>query len=218
MKQSIIVANWKSHMTESDASEWLKGISETLIKDLQKVILCAPFLLLSSLQEQIVGEKLPIDLGAQNISPFDEGPYTGEINGKQLAEYVKYVIIGHSERRNHFHEDDTMMREKVTMAQKYQIMPIFCVQTADTFIPKDVEIVAFEPIAAIGSGKADSPENANEIAKKLKEQTNIKKVLYGGSVTSENVKSFTSMDHIDGVLVGGASLSPQDFLQIIHNA
>lgn len=205
-------------MTESEAVTWLSEMESVLYETTYTIVLCAPFTLLSSLQKHIVAKKLPLLLGAQDISPFDKGAYTGAVNGEQIAEYAQYVLIGHSERRNFFHEDDSLLTQKVIMAKKYQLTPIFCVQGSETGIPNDVEIIAFEPIGAIGSGEADSPEDANSVAQKVKMNEHIKNVLYGGSVTSKNVASFVTMDSINGVLVGGASLHSQEFSEIIQNA
>ncbi|MGH7203545.1 MAG: triose-phosphate isomerase family protein, partial [Candidatus Levyibacteriota bacterium] len=158
-------------------------------------------------------------IGAQDISPFASGAYTGEVNANQIKEFAQYAIIGHSERRKYFREDDEMLIKKVRMALAEGIIPIFCVASADTFIPEGVELVAYEPLFAIGSGKADTPEDAEEIARAIKEKNaDVKTVIYGGSVNPENVHSFTSMPSVDGVLPGGASLDTQKFTQLITNA
>ncbi|MBI2431030.1 MAG: triosephosphate isomerase [Candidatus Levybacteria bacterium] len=213
MKQVLIVGNWKSNKTNQQAQEWLDQFQISN----HNIIICPPFTLLPQLDWRIKNQKLGIKLGAQDISPFDEGAYTGEINGKQIKEFCEYVIIGHSERRKYFSEDDSKLEKKVAMAKKYGIKVIFCVQGEHDVIPQGVEIVAYEPVFAIGTGTPDTPENANETAKKIKEIIDVP-VLYGGSVTSQNVKNFTQMPHIDGVLVGGASLDAYEFASIIEKA
>jgi triosephosphate isomerase (TIM) len=214
MEQPLIIANWKSHMTAKEALVWLSEMKETLQSTQKQVVVCPPFTLLSLLHQQL----LPTQLGAQNISPFSKGAYTGEIHGEQIKEFADYVIIGHSERREYFHEDDDILSKKVAMAKSVGLIPVYCVQGVDTVVPKEVAIVAYEPIWAIGSGKAESPEHANEVAKTIKSKTAVEKVLYGGSVDGANVESFTKMSDLSGVLVGGASLDPQKFSQLISHA
>jgi triosephosphate isomerase len=157
-------------------------------------------------------------LGAQNVSPFDEGAYTGEVNAKQIKDFVQYVLIGHSERRQNFNETEDMLIKKVDMTLKYGLNPIFLVQNQEDVIPQGVQIVAYDPSFAIGSGTPDTPENADAIAAVIKSKNNNAQVLYGGSVTSENVKSFTAKTNLDGVIVGGASLEAEEFIKIIKNA
>lgn len=228
MKKLFFVANWKSHKTEYEAKEWLEEISNFLAEQdpapqdkfpisNNSIIVCPSFTILSKMQSYIIQNSLPIELGAQDVSPFDEGNYTGEVSAKQIKEFANYVIIGHSERRSNFSENDHILEQKVYMAQKYNLTPIFCVSRKDMVIPKGVSIVAYEPLFAVGSGNPDTPENANETAMFIKTQAHVSTVLYGGSVTSQNVASFTNMPHIDGVLVGRASLTPQDFFTIISH-
>lgn len=219
MKKTFIVANWKSNMTTLEANNWLQEISNFQFPISNKeIIVCPPFTLLWDIRSYLSKHNFPIKIGAQDVSPFDQGAYTGEINGKQLKEFVEFVIVGHSERRINFNEDNNILEEKVEMARKYSILPIFCIQDKNTQIPKSVEVVAYEPVFAIGTGTPDTPENAEQVAKYVKENARIKTVLYGGSVTPKNVKKFTQVSTIDGVLVGGASLYAQEFLAIIKNA
>jgi triosephosphate isomerase len=134
-----------------------------------------------------------------------------------MKDLVDYTLIGHSERRKNFLETDEILFKKVEMAKSAGLKVIYCVPDAMTKIPENVEIVAYEPITAIGSGNPDTPENASTVARAIKNQ-GILAVLYGGSVTSENVHHFTKEDAIDGVLVGGASLKPVEFSSIIASA
>lgn len=214
MKKLFIVANWKSNLTSSQANEWVQAL-EASIKNQElenkEVILFPSFTLLSNIHSSL-------QLGAQNISPFDEGAYTGEVNGKQIKEFAKYVLIGHSERRKHFFEEEKIVERKVEMAKKYDLIPIVCVQDAKTPIPSDVTIVAYEPVFAIGTGTPDTPENAEQVAREIKEKSQVQYVLYGGSIDSMNVKTFTQRPTIDGVLVGSSSLDPQEFSAIINHA
>src|SRR5205823_3454479 len=115
-------------------------------------------------------------------------------------------------------EGDALVAKKVAAAMQYGITPILCVQGVETVIPQDVSLVAYEPVWAIGSGNPDTPQNADQVAKTIKEKNPfVQHVLYGGSVTPENVHGFTQMEHISGALVGGASLDPNKFLQMIQN-
>lgn len=214
----MIVANWKSNETEKDALTWFSAMKPSLDSIEKTIVICPPATLLSTAFEQKTSLQLTCAIGAQDISPFAAGAYTGEVNGEQLKEFVTYVIIGHSERRTYFNEDDSLLAKKVAMAIAYGLIPIFCVQNEQTVIPEGVHIVAYEPVAAIGTGHADSPDAANAVAQKIKEKNNDISVLYGGSVTAENVSSFTHARDIAGVLVGGASLHPQEFSQIITHA
>ena len=222
MDKLLIVANLKSYKTENEAKEWLesfKRINESGQNlDNKDIIICPPFQLLFMFSSYARDNSLPIKIGAQNVSPFDEGAYTGEINAKQIKEFAEFVLIGHSERRNNFGETDDMLSKKTELSLKYGLTPIFLVQGIDTLIPQGVEVIAYEPIFAIGSGNPDTPENAGKVISAIKGRNNAYKILYGGSVTSENVKNFTSMPTINGVLVGGASLDPQEFIKIIQNA
>jgi len=224
MGERLVVANWKSYKNSSEAASWLEKLGSSLGVDQQrheevsgkKIIVCPPFTLLSVMAGIIKEKQLPIMLGVQDISPFDEGAYTGSVNAGQASEFAQYVIIGHSERRTLFNEDDTVLTQKVAMAKKHGLTPIFCVQDKNTPIPLGITIVAYEPPSAIGTGVPDTPENADAIAKIIKEKNGIRYVLYGGSVKSGNVKSFTKRQNIDGVLVGGASLDPLEFSKIIE--
>lgn len=235
MKKLFIVANWKSNKNISEAKEWIEEVESSKLKaegpsgvqsnGKKEIIVCASFTLLPDLKSLIFnptgtrGLKSSIKLGVQDISPFGPGAYTGEVNGEQIKEFADYVLIGHSEQRKYFHEDTESINKKIEMALKYNINPIVCVQDEKEKIPQKVSFVAYDPAFAIGTGNPDTPENANTIAEEIKRKNNnVKYVLYGGSVNSKNVGSFTNQSSIDGVLVGGASLDAKEFLEIIKNA
>jgi len=220
MKKLFIIANWKSHKNAEETKEWMEKFtvhSSQFSVDHKEVIICPPFTMLSLLKSYLLNLK-SIKIGSQNISPFEEGAYTGEITAKQVADFAEYAIIGHSERRTNFFEDEEMLSKKIVLALANKLTPIFCVQSAQTAIPQGVSVVAYEPVFAIGSGHADTPESADKVAAEIKEKNKIPFVLYGGSVEGKNVNSFTQMAHIDGVLVGGASLDVEKFAEIIKNA
>lgn len=217
----FIIANWKSNKTTLQAEEWfgiINRLPATFNKEEKEVIICPPFTILSEIESEIKNYGLGFKVGAQDISPFDTGSYTGEVSALLLKEFANYVIIGHSERRKNFLESDEMLFKKVELAKQYGLIPIFCVQGKQTKIPSSIDIIAYEPIDAIGTGHPETAENAQNVASFFKNKHNISHILYGGSVTSENVKSFTKMPNIAGVLVGGASLDAKEFYTIIQNA
>jgi len=222
MKKTFIIANWKSNKTESGVKNWLSEIlilkNQALNLLSKEIIVCPSFIHFPAMKAYIGEQKLPIKLGAQNISPFDEGAYTGEVNGKQIKEFADYVLIGHSERRSKLFEDENLIKEKVLMAKKYKLIPIFFAQDKTTFIPKDVSIVVYEPPSSISPGIPDTPENADQAAIEIKKKNSVEFVLYGGNVTSANVKGFTEMPNIEGIIPGRASLDAKEFYKIIQNA
>lgn len=226
MKKLFIVANWKSHKTVIEGHSFLiaffhKEMSKWLHEggDFQKtIVLCPPFTLLASLKESLLEsdhKNIKIFLGAQDISPFPAGSHTGEESSEQLSDLVDYVIVGHSERRNEFSESEQMLVQKVAQAKLGGLEPIFCVQGKENEVPKEVRIIAYEPIDAIGSGRVASLDDIESVAAFYKQKMDIHYVLYGGSVTAENVAQITALASIDGVLVGGASLDPHEFSQIV---
>lgn len=223
MKKLFIIANWKSNKNAAEAKMWFESISKlkTQISERKEktVIICPPFTLLPYTQNNIQQLHLQWYVGAQNISPFKQGAYTGEVNASQVKEFGEYTILGHSERRDNFQEDDDLLIKKVELAVQYGLIPIFCIQGVETPIPKDVILAAYEPVFAIGTGVPDTPENAESVIKAIKKKNpHVKYVLYGGSVTGDNVRSFTGKPLIDGVLVGGASLDPKKFADIVKNS
>lgn len=224
MKKLYIVANWKSNKTVSEATEWIERfkIQESRIKN-KEIVVCPSFTSLPVLKSLIMNHKSNIKLGAQDISPFDEGAYTGEISGKQIKEFADYCLVGHSERRKNFGEDEEIILQKIDQAIKSNIVPILCISDTNQIQNTKYKIlitkmiIAYEPLFAIGTGSPDTPENADKVASEIKKITDVP-ILYGGSVIEGNVQSFTKMPNIDGVLVGGASLDAQQFVSIFKNA
>ncbi len=225
MKKTFIVANWKSNKTEIEANSWLEEISKFRFEISNKeIIICPPFTFLLELKNGIKDKNLEFKLGGQNISQFDEGPYTGEMSAKQIKEFAEYVLVGHSERRKNFFETDEIVNAKIVQAFKNELTPIICVSNLEqaqailnSVKGKTGFIVAYEPIFAIGSGTADTPENADKMAKNIKSILGNVFVLYGGSVTPVNINGFAKMSSIDGVLIGRASLDAKEFYEIIQN-
>ena len=223
MKKLYIIANWKSYKTAQEAKEWLSEaqnmLEEKPLGEEKVLILCAPFTLLPLVSQFKAEKNLPIQIGVQDISPFSMGAYTGEVNAIQAKEFANFALIGHSERRKYFNESDEMLAKKVEQSLSSNITPILCVTEKSTPIPNTVIIAGYEPVAAIGSGQPDTPENANEVALYIKNNnSHVQHVLYGGSVVPENVASFTRQENIDGVIIGGASLDPKKLLALAYNA
>lgn len=218
--KSWVVANWKSHKKIAEAIEWMEEVGPKLKNDSRvQVVVCAPFVDLSEIKKKVVTSSWPIMVGCQDISAFPEGAYTGEEAAAILRDVVDLAIIGHSERRSNFGETDEIVEDKVKQSIEHNIIPLVCVQDQDTAIPKEAKLVAYEPTFAIGSGNADTPANANEVAGKIEKLHGGEvKVLYGGSVDEENVKAFLQQEKINGVLVGGASLNGEQFLKIVNVA
>ena len=247
MRQKVIAGNWKMNMHPGEAIEFITNLTP-LVKDTKnEVILCVPYIDL--FYSILTAQGTNIKIGAQNMHYEESGAYTGEISGKMLkAINVEYVIIGHSERRKYFYETDEIVNKKVKSALKYGLKPIVCVGEtleqkeegkAEEVIQKQVDdvlegltneqvenlIIAYEPIWAIGTGKAATSEDANngakqirnEIAKNYGQETASKVIiLYGGSVNETNAKELFEMSDIDGGLVGKASLNPEKFSKIVN--
>lgn len=212
MTKPIIAANWKANMTTEEIQKWFSQMENFPDKE---VIICPPFHQISFVKQLIAAGNLNFHLGSQDVSEFEVGADTGEEPAALLKEFVTFAIIGHSERRKLLNESEAMLIKKVEMAIKSGITPIFCIQDEKTPIPTGVTIVAYEPVFAIGTGTPDTPENADQVASIVKSTYQIQQVLYGGSVTAENIAHFTSMEHIDGVLVGKASLTADTFIPLI---
>lgn len=220
-----IIGNWKSNKTSSEIEDWFKNLNDLLVssgsvefKHLE-IVICPPFIYLPYVGELINKYKLPFKIGAQNLSQFDQGAYTGEITGSMITEYAKYVLIGHSERRKYFLETDDILFNKAKLAVISGLIPIYCVPDDKINIPGEITIVAYEPVWAIGTGQADTPENANQVAEKIKAaNSQVKTLIYGGSVTPQNVKNFIKTGSIDGVLPGKVSLDARLFWEMINNA
>jgi len=243
MRIPMIAGNWKMNTTVAEAVALVKEMRPELdqIDNVDKVI-CPPFVSLAAVKELIKGSS--IKLGAQNLYFEEKGAYTGEISPLMLAELCQLVIIGHSERRQYFHETIELVDKKVQAALKVGLKPILCIGETpreneagktEEILSRQLSltseqayhtglVLAYEPIWAIGTGRAATGEQANQtigfirryIAKQHgREIAQSVRILYGGSVTADNIAEFIEQPEIDGALVGGASLKPSQFLGIV---
>jgi len=206
-------------MTRNEAKKWLEDFSLVSLPEGPEALLLAPFTFLDMISGYIRVNDLPIQLGAQDVSPFDPGAFTGEINADQIKEFGGYVLIGHSERRANFLESNEIINKKVEKALKVGLKVIVCISELDQVKALESEdlVIAYEPLSAIGSGNPENPQDVKDFVNKIKEIKNVS-VIYGGSVKSANVNNYTSLENISGVLVGSASLEVNSFSALIKNA
>ena len=250
MRTPLVAGNWKMNKTAEEARDLVSVMKDKLreIPNVEKV-LCPPFLAIPALFRML--EDSGIGLGAQNLHWEEKGAFTGEIAPNMVKEFCQYVIIGHSERRSYFGETDESVNRKVHAALKVGLISIVCVgetlqqyeagstsnvvrrQIHDGLAGVEIAfagrlVVAYEPVWAIGTGKASSGENANFVHQQVirpalsdlfgAETAGRIRILYGGSVTAANASEFFAYADIDGALVGGASLKPDEFVAITKAA
>jgi len=245
MPQPLIVANWKMNTTVEEA----KGLAETIRPRLEAIegaviAVCPPFISLVIVSEVLRGSG--IGVGAQNMHSEEKGAYTGEIAPEMLSEICRFVIVGHSERRQHFGETDEMINRKVQAAGRVGLTPILCVGErlpereqgrAEEVVeaqlggclegvasPGDL-VVAYEPIWAIGTGRAATPDLAQAMMAHIRgllasrygaDAAAAIPLLYGGSITPGNAFDFMREKDVGGALVGGASLDADSFVEIVR--
>jgi triosephosphate isomerase len=232
--------------TVAEARDLVNTMSAPLgVIDGVEKVLCPPFITLPAVASML--ENTDIGLGAQNLHWEEKGAFTGEVAPNMIREFCKYVIIGHSERRTYFGETDETVNRKAVAAIRHGLTPIVCVgetldqyesgQTAEV-VRRQISaglagidsanapqlVVAYEPVWAIGTGKASSGDNANYVHQKVirpalselfgAQGAGAIRILYGGSVTASNASEFFAYPDIDGALVGGASLKPDEFVAI----
>lgn len=239
MRKIVIAGNWKMFKTQAESEEFLRGFLPHLQEtpDEREVLLCPPFTDLSVLSRNLHGSR--VQLGAQNVHWEESGAYTGEISGPMLTEIgVRYVIVGHSERRQYFGETDATVNLRLKAAQKFGLTPILCVgetkqqrdagETESLITAQldkglvDVDqtnlVIAYEPIWAIGTGDTCESTEANRVIGLIRNQlTNPNvSIQYGGSVKPNNIDEIMAQPEIDGVLVGGASLEAESFARIVN--
>jgi len=250
MRKPLVAGNWKMNKTVAEARELVSTMSAPLqeIAGVEKV-LCPPFISLMAISAMLEGTD--IGLGAQDMYWEEKGAFTGQVAPNMVKEFCSHVIIGHSERRAYFGETDETVNRKVFAAIKFDLTPIVCVgETLDQYesgltsevVRRQIKagftgvdsadaariVVAYEPVWAIGTGKASSGENANHVHQQVirpalrelfgAENAAAMRILYGGSVTASNASEFFAYADIDGALVGGASLKPDEFVAITKAA
>jgi triosephosphate isomerase len=251
MRKKIVAANWKMNMTQAESARFVESLLLDLgdIVDVEVVIL-PPFTAIAKVTEAL-GTAQNIKVGAQNMHWEPNGPFTGEISAALLRDlFVRYVVLGHSERRTLFGETDEIVNRKVRAAHEATLRPIVCIgETLEQRDKGKVEkilsvqlrgslkdlsekelhetVIAYEPVWAIGTGRNATPDQAQEahafIRQTLGEMSDDTtadrvRIQYGGSVKPDNARELMSQPDIDGVLVGGASLDPRSFAQIVLSA
>jgi len=246
-RKKIVAGNWKMNLQESDAIKLANEVKAARGNFNCDVVLIPSFLFVTDVKHIIYASG--IHLGAQNCSIFENGAYTGEVSASQLkGAGVEYVIIGHSERREHFGESHGILKQKLEIVLKYGLKPIFCCgepaqirkhgsqkeyvlkQLEETLFglsAKDIAniVIAYEPVWAIGTGVNATPEQAQEMHAFIRHELAAKhpialqsRIMYGGSCKPDNVKELFACPDVDGGLVGGASLNAKDFISIIGAA
>ncbi|WP_040284542.1 triose-phosphate isomerase [Tessaracoccus massiliensis] len=253
-RKPIMAGNWKMNIDHIEATGLVEKLHYTLVDkewDPEKsdAVLCVPFTDLRTVRTLIDGDRLKFGLGAQNVSQHDNGAYTGEISTAMLSKLgVQYVIVGHSERREYFGEDDALINAKAAKVLAAGMTPIICVgegldirkagehveytlnQVRGTLADLTAEqvaglVIAYEPVWAIGTGEVATPEDAQEVCGAIRKEVaalydeataESVRIQYGGSVKSGNVAQIMSQPDIDGALVGGASLQPEEFAAIVR--
>jgi triosephosphate isomerase len=246
----LMAGNWKMHLNHLEAIAHVQKLAFALRDadfDAVEVAVLPPFTDLRSVQTLISGDRLRIGYGAQDLSAHDAGAHTGDISGAMLAKLgCTYVVVGHSERRQHHNETDEVVRAKVQAAHRHGLAPILCVgedlevRRAEGHVDHAIHqinraldkapaelaatlVVAYEPIWAIGTGEVATPEDAQEVCSAIRgrlaerfgaAETAGVRVLYGGSVKASNAAGIMAQPDVDGALVGGASLDPDEFVRI----
>jgi triosephosphate isomerase len=251
-RKDLIVGNWKMNATHLDAIQMIQKLSYRLDPDdydRVEVVVVPPFTALRSAQTVIEADRMLFELGAQHVHWEESGAYTGEVSALMLSRLaVRYVIVGHSERRQHFGESDQDVNKRVRAILKHDMTPVVCIGesldqreagdernivrsqlggglsrlTADQL---EKVVIAYEPVWAIGTGRNASPDDAGNMAEFIRESlieigssdiAEAVRILYGGSVNAGNVRDLMVKKHIDGALVGGASLDPDQFAAIVR--
>jgi triosephosphate isomerase len=246
-RKPIVAGNWKMNTTIPEGLALLDDMLPRLqIYSAVERVVCPPFVSLAAVAERMRGTDVAV--GAQNLYPEPKGAFTGEIAPDMLEGLATYVILGHSERRQYFFEDDALVHRKVQAALQAGLVPIVCVGETleqnergetETVVAGQVRaalagvehlsavVIAYEPIWAIGTGRAATPEGANATIALIRGTVaeiggqpiaDGLQVQYGGSVTAENFGTFIAQPDIDGALVGGASLKPDQFVEIVRLA
>ena len=245
----LMAGNWKMNLNHLEAIALVQKLAYTLNDEdfaNVEIAVLAPFTDIRSVQTLVDGDRIALKYGAQDLSAFDKGAYTGEISGVMLSKLgCTFVAVGHSERRQYHAETDEIVNAKVKAALRNDITPIVCVgegldirkagdQVSYTLAQVDGAlegltsaqvaslVIAYEPVWAIGTGEVATPADAQEVCGAIRERirevhgvvAEQVRVLYGGSMKPDNVASLMAEKDVDGGLVGGASLDPDDFVSL----
>jgi len=242
-----IAANWKMNKTVAEAAEFVDALLPRIAATQNDVVICPPFTALSEVVQRRYGTAVKV--AAQNMHEEESGAFTGEISAPMLVELdVEAVVLGHSERRQFFGETDEALARKVPAALAADLEPILCVGESEAardggeteevlerqlqadlagVEPTDLArvVIAYEPIWAIGTGRAATPEQAQEACAYIRDVIRLRggvaddvRVLYGGSVKPASAAELLALPDVDGALVGGAALDPEDFAAIVEAA
>ncbi len=248
MRQKVVAGNWKMNSSQEFVADLLADLTKGVKNIKSKVIVCPPFPYLA--QAETLTKASNVLVGAQDLNINSSGAFTGEVSADMIKDFgCKYVIVGHSERRELYNESNDVVAAKVKTALDNELTPILCVgellsdreaNKTEQVIKEQLNavinkvgidvfeniIIAYEPVWAIGTGKTATPEQAQDVHKFIRNLVGDKnkniaekiQILYGGSVNAENAKSLFSCADIDGGLIGGASLTADDFLGICSKA
>jgi len=247
MRRPYLAANWKMHKTVTEAAQFVDALLPRIAATQHDVVICPSFLALSEVVERSRGSAVRV--AAQNMHEEESGAFTGEVSAPMLVEAeVDAVVLGHSERREHFGETDEALARKVPAALAAGLEPILCIgeseeardaEQTDGVLERQLRldlaevestkladvVIAYEPIWAIGTGRTATPEQAQEtiafvrdVLRERGAQAGRVRILYGGSVKPGNAAELMAQPDIDGALVGGASLDPDDFAAIVEAA
>ena len=220
--KKLFIANWKSNKTQEEVEVWMASFKPYIGLE-QVVVIAPPYPFLSLVADKTKGRD-DISLAVQNLSAYPAGSYTGEICTRNLEELnIKYAILGHSERRRYFKESHQDIANKVDLCLAANIIPIVCIdqdylEAQAQLINSELLskcVVAYEPLAAIGTGEIAPVDEVSKVVKEIKSIFGQVPVLYGGSVNPENIVPY--LEVTDGVLVGGASLDAKTFANLIQS-
>lgn len=225
-----LIGNWKSNQTVTQTQLWLDQFASLKPQIATRLIaiISVPFTDISEANRLINHYNLNLLVAAQDVSPFLEGKHTGEITAGMLSELTRYCLVGHSERRQEFKETSDVVAQKTARLLESNITPVVCLDTPyleeqiklllKISLPIERCIFVYEPLAAIGTNQPADPFEVEMVTQKISFLTQSScPILYGGSVTPQNITSYTSRHHVDGVLVGGESLKASTFLSLIEN-
>ncbi|HLG50862.1 MAG TPA: triose-phosphate isomerase [Chloroflexota bacterium] len=245
MRIPLIAGNWKMHTTVDEAVALVQAMRPRLeaVRGVEQVV-CPPFVSLDAVHRLL--EASPVLVGAQDVFWEEKGAYTGAISPLMLAPLCRYVIVGHSERRQYFGVTDEIVNRQIRAMIPHRLAPILCVGETlseneagltEIVVERQVRgglagitacpglVVAYEPVWAIGTGRPSTGEGANRVIGYIRRVladllgeavAGTTRILYGGSVTGANIAEFVSQEEIDGALVGGASLRPDEFIAIVE--